>query len=59
MKCKDCEAYSLNGFYCHETECPSATYTINCKWCGSEFKQEKHGQLFCDESCQQSYNRGD
>ena len=56
-QCPSCEAAVINGVYCHETGCPDNHLFVKreCKWCGSLFSPEENGQLFCDESCAESY----
>ena len=55
--CDQCQALMINGVYCHEIGCPESwkDYSNECKWCGSTFKPELKGQLFCDTSCAEAY----
>ncbi len=57
-RCHSCEVLYINGIRCHETRCPDAwqDYKLECKWCGQEFVPEDRYQLFCDSTCQESYN---
>ena len=57
-QCTSCEATMINGVYCHELGCPEAwrDYVRECGWCGSEFKPESKDQLFCEDSCAESFN---
>jgi len=56
--CNSCEVLVINGIICHEHGCPESwrDETRECKWCGSEFTPENREQVFCDESCAESYN---
>jgi hypothetical protein len=55
--CDYCEAMTINNVYCHEQGCPEAwrDEIKECLCCGSEFKPDEKGQLFCDESCAENY----
>jgi len=55
--CDQCQMLSINGVPCHEHGCPSAwkTEERECKWCGSSFKPEHSRQVFCEDSCAESY----
>lgn len=56
--CSSCEVLRINGMVCHETGCPEAwkDYTINCKWCGEEFKPEEKYQDCCSHTCTVAYH---
>jgi hypothetical protein len=56
--CQQCEVMYINGIRCHERGCPLAwaDQAKLCKWCGQEFRPEERYQVFCDESCAESYN---
>lgn len=55
--CQSCEAVTINGVHCHEHGCPDVwkDRIIKCKDCGQAFIPTYDGQLFCDESCAESY----
>ena len=57
VTCESCDVLVINNVICHEIGCPDAwrDSTRNCKWCGSEFQPEDRDQMFCDESCAESY----
>lgn len=57
VHCDSCEALAINGVLCHEHGCPDAwkSHKRECKWCGSTFTPETREQLFCSESCAESW----
>lgn len=56
--CQSCQILVINGIKVHESGCPDAwkDYPRECKWCGTHFIPEEKDQVFCDESCAESYN---
>lgn len=57
MRCQSCEMLSINGLPCHETGCPDkwTTETLECRWCGQDFKPEDRSQKDCSPCCFAAY----
>jgi len=56
--CDGCSPSTINGVFCHETDCPDAwrDELRECKWCGKEFYPNDRLQDFCDLSCWKDYS---
>jgi membrane protease subunit (stomatin/prohibitin family) len=49
--CDQCQALTINGVYCHETDCPVAylDQTKECFVCGCDYQPESRHQSICPD----------